>query len=254
MSRNIRNKRESRRAKQQQGTRPATQEKFEVKYKENVPPIRAMNKRQQNYLYSIGCNPITIATGYAGTSKTYLPTAVACDMLKLNQIDKIILTRPNISDSKSLGFFSGDLEEKMKNWLLPVIDVMNERLGASMVDYCIKVGKIEFVPMEVIKGRSFNKAFIIADEAEDLTFKEIKKVITRLGKESKLVLAGDVTQKDLKGASGLSVALDMAKDNPDLNCGWVDFNSASDIVRSETVKKWILEFNKLEKESKNVPF
>ncbi len=248
MSRNARSKRESRRAKRDRGTSiPEPQEKFVVKYKENVPEIRAMNKKQQNYLYSINSNPLTISTGYAGTSKTYLPTAVACDMMKLNQIDKIILTRPNISTSKSLGFFSGDLIEKMKNWLLPVLDIMNERLGASMVEYCIKVGKIEFVPMEVIKGRSFNRAFILADEAEDLTYDEIKKIITRLGKDSKMVLAGDITQKDLKGESGLSIALNMAKQNPDLNCGWVDFNSPSDIVRSETVKKWILEFNKRER-------
>tara|TARA_R110000803_G_scaffold13482_9_gene37920 strand:- start:6021 stop:6773 length:753 start_codon:yes stop_codon:yes gene_type:complete len=247
MSRNARAKRESRKHKvEKEEGQPQQAEKFTVQYKKNVPAIRPLNDKQTNYMYSINGNPLTIATGYAGTSKTYLPTAIACDMLKLKQIEKIILTRPNVSDSKSLGFFGGDLNEKMKNWLLPVLDVMVERLGAGMVDYCIAKGKIEFVPLEVIKGRSFNEAFIIADEAEDLTYAEVKKIITRLGQNSKMVLAGDITQKDLRCESGLSIALEMAKNNPDLNCGWVDFDSPSDIVRSETVKKWILGFNKYE--------
>lgn len=242
-NRSRRNKRES---KKERGEPPVLKGKFDIKYKSGVPPIRPMNRRQKDYIFSINSNPITIATGYAGTSKTFLSTCIACDMLKLGQIDKIILTRPNISSSKSLGFFSGDLIEKMKNWLLPVLDTLVDRLGAGMVEYCIAKGKIEFVPLEVIKGRSFDNAFIIADEAEDLTYSEVKKVITRLGVNSKMVLAGDITQKDLHGKSGLAIALDMAKNNRDLNCGWVDFNEISDIVRSETIKKWILAFNKYE--------
>lgn len=239
--------RSTRESKKSRGEVREVNKKFEVKYKEDVPPIRALNEKQQDYIVSINSNPLTIATGYAGTSKTYLPTAIACDMLKLNQVEKIILTRPNVSDSKSLGYFSGDLVEKMRNWLLPVLDTMVERLGSGMVDYCISKGKIEFVPLEVIKGRSFNSAFILGDEAEDLTYSEIKKIITRLGTSSKMVLAGDLTQKDLKCESGLAIALEMAKNNRNLNCGWVDFNSPSDIVRSETVKKWILGFNKYER-------
>jgi len=247
MSRKNRGQRNTRKEKKESETVYSPTEKFVVKYKRDVPPIKPMNKKQEDYMYSINCNPLTIATGYAGTSKTYLPTAIACDMLKLGSIEKIILTRPNVSESKSLGFFSGDLNSKMKNWLLPVLDVMVERLGTGMVDYCIGKGQIEFVPMEVIKGRSFNNSFVIADEAEDLTYQEVKKVITRLGLDSKLVLAGDITQKDLRGKSGLAIALNMAKSNENLGCGWVDFNESYDIVRSETVKKWILGFNKYER-------
>lgn len=247
MSRKNRGQRNTRKEKKESGMEYTPTEKFVVKFKRDVPPIVPMNKKQEEYMYSINCNPLTIATGYAGTSKTYLPTAIACDMLKVGSVEKIILTRPNVSESKSLGFFSGDLNSKMKNWLLPVLDVMVERLGTGMVDYCIGKGQIEFVPMEVIKGRSFNNAFVIADEAEDLTYQEVKKVITRLGLDSKLVLAGDITQKDLRGESGLAIALDMAKNNTQLGCGWVDFNEPRDIVRSETVKKWILGFNKYER-------
>lgn len=239
--------RSTREYKKTRGEVRETKPKFEVKYKDGVAPVRALNEKQQDYIVSINTNPLTIATGYAGTSKTYLPTAIACDMLKLGQVDKIILTRPNVSDSKSLGFFSGDLVEKMRNWLLPVLDTMVERLGSGMVDYCIAKGKIEFVPLEVIKGRSFNSAFILGDEAEDLTYAEVKKIITRLGSGSKMVLAGDITQKDLHCESGLSIALHMAKNSQELNCGWVDFNEIEDIVRSETVKRWIVGFNKYER-------
>lgn len=238
------------RDKKRRGDEKRVNEKQQVRYKQ-VPPVQPMNAKQQEYMYSINCNPLTLATGYAGTSKTFIPSCIACDMLKLNQIDKIYLSRPNISDSESLGYFSGDKDEKMTNWLMPILDAMNSRLGAGAVEYHIRKGDIEFIPFEVIKGRSLNDCFVIVDEAEDLTLKEVKKAITRLGKNAKMVLAGDITQSDLDCESGLSLALKFVKEpDSDLDCGWVDFNSVNDIVRSDTVRKWILRFNKYETEGK----
>lgn len=245
MKRNSQDK-NTRRNKEQRGDVKQINPKFKREREQNTQPLKPWNEKQKEYIYSINCNPLTIATGFAGSSKTYIPTVIACDMLKDGLIDQIVLTRPNVSSSKSLGYFGGSLEEKMSNWLGPVLNTLYERLGRGDVAYLIEKGDIQFVPLEVIKGYSFNRCFILCDEAEDLTREEFKKVITRLGKESKMVLAGDITQSDLKQDSGLKLGLDMAKKYPDLNCGYVDFNHPDDIVRSDTVRKWILKFNKEE--------
>lgn len=86
-----------------------------------------------------------------------------------------------MSDSKSLGYFSGDAIEKLKNWIKPVLSIFDEFLGAEYTDYLLKMGRIEGVPLETIKGMSFKRSFIIIDEAEDLTEKEFIKCVTRIG-------------------------------------------------------------------------
>lgn len=178
------------------------------------------------------------------THNTYIPTVMACDDLKCGKVDKIYLTRPNISNSKSLGFFGGDLVEKMTNWLLPVLSIMNDRLGAGAVECHIKNGNIAFVPLETIKGASFNKAWVICDEAEDLSYDEVKKVSTRIGDDVKFVLAGDISQSELKEHSGLKKLINVVGnwDSLKSRVGHVDFNRPSDIVRSDLCRELILAF------------
>lgn len=216
----------------------------ELKEKVNNSPLRQMNPLQGQYISDCRNKPVSIGTGFAGTSKTYIPTRVAIEKLMSGHIDKIVIVRPNISDSKSLGFFSGSLEEKISNWIRPVLDIFYEFVGRSETEYLIKQGVIDAVPLEIIKGMSFKRAFIIVDEAEDLTEKEFVKCITRLGEGSTMVFAGDILQCDLKGRSGLALAASMAKDCPALNWGYVDFNRPSDIVRSGNVREAILEFRR----------
>ena len=237
----------TRKSKQQEGKPRQINEKHQQTAKKTAKPLVPLNEKQQEYITSIYENPLTIATGYAGTSKTYCPTVIACDMYQEGLIEQIVLTRPNVSSSKTLGAFKGSLVEKMSHWLLPVMAILHERLGKNKTEYLIEHGDITFVPLEVIKGCSFNNCFVICDEAEDLTPDEFKKVVTRLGKDSKMVFAGDLTQADLRTGSGLDMGLRMAKKYDSLGCGWVDFNSPDDIVRSDTVKQWILAFNEEEK-------
>ena len=171
--------------------------KFAVVRQENVSPLVPLNPLQATYINSINTKKITIATGYPGTSKTYIPTVMACDMWRKGEITRIFLTRPNVSNSKSLGYFSGSLVEKMTNWLLPVLDIMNKRLGKAVVEIAIKTGDISFIPLETIKGMSFGpESFVICDEAEDMTIKEAISMVTRIG-GCKMVLAGDVEQSAL---------------------------------------------------------
>ena len=223
-------------------------DKFAEKNEEiiNTRPLRPMNQQQAEYIYNIKSKPYNIAVGYAGTSKTYIPTRIAIEQYLRGEIDKIVIVRPAVSDSKSLGFFGGDLLTKSKNWIAPVLDVLEEFLGKNRVEYMLLKGEILPVPLETIKGRSFNNSFIIVDEAEDLTKKEFVKCITRLGSNTTMVFAGDVRQVDIRGQSGIAFGLDLADDR-DLYDLWgvVDFDEPEDIVRSDSVKKTIVRLTEM---------
>ena len=250
MAKGANNNRRDRRAKAAEGLNKTVKEKFVEQRLEaiNTNPIKPMTSKQKLYMDMLldWDMPTVLSTGYAGTSKTYLPTAIAADMLRTGKIKKLVFSRPNISNSKSLGFFGGTLVEKSSNWLIPVLDVLNERLGKNNVELYLKTGEITFVPLEVIKGYSASDCFFICDEAEDLTVEEAKKVITRQGKNCKMVLCGDVSQSELKDRSGLKFLMQMASKYDNLTLGTVDFNEVSDIVRSDAVKQWIIAFNKEE--------
>jgi phosphate starvation-inducible PhoH-like protein len=225
-------------------------EKFVAQREESISTnaIKPMNGKQKHYIELMN-NPdcsLILATGYAGTSKTFIPTSIACDWLRTGKVDKLVFTRPNISNSKSLGFFGGSLLEKMHNWLMPVMDILKERLGAGALELHIKHGDIIFMPLEVVKGYSANNCVFICDEAEDLTLDEAKKLVTRQGNNCKMILAGDISQSELKERSGLKYIIEMARKYDDLELGLVDFNDTSEIVRSPQVKQWIIAFNKEE--------
>lgn len=213
----------------------------------NTKPLVPMNEKQRDYIRKINTHSTVLACGWPGTSKTYIPTVMACDAYLTGAVEKIIFTRPNISNSKSLGFFSGDKIEKCRNWLMPVISILNERLGKNTVDIALKNEDIEFVPLETIKGNSFKNAFFIVDEAEDITREEAKKIITRAGEGTKCCLVGDLGQSELGKNSGLKMLIEMANKYPHLDVGVVDFNHVNDIVRSKSVRDWIIAFNKEEK-------
>lgn len=239
-----RKKRTTRADKVAHGGERAIREKF---IEERVlPPLRPMNDLQAKYIKLIQEKKLVVATGFAGTSKTYIPTVIACDAYRKGEISKIYLSRPAMSESKSLGYFSGDLVEKMSHWLLPVLTTMYERLGKEVVDIAIKGGDICFIPLEVIKGMSFGKGtFTIVDEGEDLTVKEIKSVLTRQGGGT-LVIAGDIEQSALNEKSGLRFIKEMSEKYSELSdvSGFVDFNRPSDIVRSDECKAWVLAMRK----------
>ena len=212
-------------------------------------PLRALNQKQAEYIRLIETKPCIIATGFAGSSKSYIPTVMAADAYKLGTINKIIITRPAISTSKTVGFTSGDFSTKMRMWLGGVVPILKERLG-PMLDIALEHEDISFIPLEVIKGMSINDAFIIVEEASDLTKEEVIKIVTRLGKNATLILAGDVRQSELKGESGLVWLVDFVKrHNMQDTFGFIDFNSTSDIVRSESVKQFIINLVRDEKKS-----
>lgn len=180
--------------------------------------------------------------GPAGTGKTYVAATFAADLYTLKEIDKIVITRPHVAVGKDIGYLPGTLEEKTYPWALPVLDVLTKHLGKGAVETGIKNGNIEMAPLALMRGRSFDKAFIIVDETQNITTHELKMLLTRVGEDSKIVLNGDVQQSDLKEADGLSKVIHLAKKHM-LDIPIVEFG-VDDIVRSGICAEWVKVFMK----------
>jgi phosphate starvation-inducible PhoH-like protein len=180
--------------------------------------------------------------GPAGTGKTYVTTTYAADLYTLKEIDKIVITRPHIAVGKDIGFLPGTLEEKTYPWALPVLDVLQKHLGKGAVETGIKNDNIEMAPLALMRGRSFDNAFIIVDEAQNITTHELKMLLTRVGEGSTIVLNGDVQQSDLKEADGLSKVIHLAKKHM-LPVPVIEFG-VEDIVRSDICAQWVKVFMK----------
>ena len=187
-------------------------------------------------------NSQVLVLGPAGTGKTYVTATYAADLYTLKEIDKIVITRPHVAVGKDLGFLPGSLEEKTYPWALPVLDVLQKHLGKGVVDTAIKNGNIEMAPLALMRGRSFDNAFIIVDETQNITTHELKMLLTRVGEGSTIVLNGDVQQSDLKEADGLSKIIHLAKKHM-LPVPIIEFG-IDDIVRSDICAEWVKVFMK----------
>jgi phosphate starvation-inducible PhoH-like protein len=200
----------------------------------------AMNDTQQRYISALQTHNQIIVTGFSGTGKTFIAASHAANLYANRRIDRIIITRPNIAVGKDLGYLPGTLEEKYTPWIMPVLDVLEQQLGKNVVETGMKAGNIQMVPLSVMRGRSFNKAFIIVDEAQNLTIHEMKMLLTRVGKECTIVINGDIKQSDINQQSGLSKILHLAK-KYNMDIPTIEFG-VDDIVRSDICKQWIIAF------------
>jgi phosphate starvation-inducible PhoH-like protein len=210
--------------------------------KKETAELVPQNDRQKHYINAIEESSQIIVLGPAGTGKTYIAATKAANMYITKQIDKIIITRPNVAAGKSIGYFPGTLEEKMMPWVMPVLEVLHWHLGKGAVETGIKNGNIEIAPFETMRGRSFTDAFVILDEAQNVTPHEIKMFLTRIGQNCTVILNGDIFQSDLSETSGLSKAIHMVKKYM-LPVPVIEFQ-AEDIVRSDLCKQWIIAFMK----------
>lgn len=147
--------------------------------------------------------PIVFGIGPAGTGKTMISCKEGVSLLKSNKYKKIIITRPVVSVDEEIGFLPGSLNEKMGPWTRPLFDYFNED-ESSIVNKLLSSNKIEIVPMAFMRGRTFNDAYIIGDEMQNSTPMQMKTLLTRVGRNSKLVITGDLGQSDLTVKNGLS--------------------------------------------------
>jgi phosphate starvation-inducible PhoH-like protein len=212
--------------------------KFEIE--RALPPIKALNPTQGDYLDALRKSPQVIVLGPAGTGKTWIAATHAADLYRNRQIDKIILTRPNVPCGRSLGYFPGTLEDKFVPWAQPVAEAIKDRIGKAAYDIALKHGGIELVPFEVMRGRSWKNAFVLLDEAQNCTPAEIKTFLTRIGHDCTVVVNGDVSQCDLDRDSGLRTVINMI-DAQRLPVPVIEFTRA-DIVRSGVCAMWVSAF------------
>jgi len=205
-----------------------------------LPPIKALNATQADYLDALRECPQVVVLGPAGTGKTWIAATYAADLYRKRRIGKIILTRPNMPCGRSLGFFPGSLEEKFAPWAAPIVEAIKERIGAAAYEIALKKGDIEMAPFEVMRGRSWKDAFVLLDEAQNATTAEIKTFLTRIGENCTMVVNGDVSQCDLAEASGLRAVLELIRAK-DLPVPVIEF-SLDDIVRSGVCAMWARAF------------
>lgn len=187
---------------------------------------------QSAFVRTIAENDITICIGPAGTGKSSVSAAIAAEHFLNSKVEKIVITRPIVEAGKGLGFLPGDVNAKTQNYMIPIVEELDKWMTKEIVDECLRDKRIEVVAPELMRGRNLNAAFIICDEAQNMNFKQIKMLITRLGRNSKLVISGDPTQTDLKeyesGALEIAYrALENLK-----NCGVCKLTS-KDIVRNK---------------------
>jgi phosphate starvation-inducible PhoH-like protein len=198
-----------------------------------LEPIQALTKAQGAYITAILENVITFGIGPAGTGKSYVVAGLAADMLREKKIDRILLTRPGVEAGEKFGFIPGELEEKYAPYIEPFRDIFNERLGRSQVDYLIKHKRICAMPLAFMRGRTFKNCWAILDEAQNTTPGQMKLFLTRIGDNCKVIIDGDIEQKDITTHSGLSDAVNKLKDTRKV--GIVEF-TVEDVVRSGIVK------------------
>ncbi|MEH2920903.1 phosphate starvation-inducible protein PhoH [Samsonia erythrinae] len=174
--------------------------------------IEARTTAQQHYLSEIENKQLIFATGEAGCGKTFLSAAKAAEALIQKEVERIIVTRPVLQADEDLGFLPGDIAEKFAPYFRPVYDVLLRRLGASFMQYCLRpeIGKVEIAPFAYMRGRTFENAVVILDEAQNVTVNQMKMFLTRLGENVTVIVNGDVTQCDLPTGvrSGLQDALE----------------------------------------------
>ena len=200
--------------------------------------IEARTEAQGHYLSAIENKQLIFATGEAGCGKTFISAAKAAEALIHKEIDRIIVTRPVLQADEDLGFLPGDISEKFAPYFRPVYDILLRRLGSSFLQYCLRpeIGKVEIAPFAYMRGRTFENAVVILDEAQNVTASQMKMFLTRLGENVTVIVNGDITQCDLpRGVvSGLSDALSRFQE--DEMVGIIKFDK-QDCVRSELCQK-----------------
>lgn len=209
----------------------------------SVKPLVAMNDKQRDYIKAVNVLDMIMAKGRAGTSKTYIAVCKAAEAYNAGTLTRLYLTRPNVSASKSLGFFGGSKTEKVSNWVGEMITTLEGRIGREEVANGIESGVIVLKPLETIKGTSLRKGeWLLVDEAQDLTETEAFSIATRSGTGSKIILMGDIEQKDIHSCSGLDYLFKLAQVSSYLKerVGMINFDSYDDVVRGETCKQWLM--------------
>lgn len=215
----------------------------------NGKPIKPKTMGQKRYIDYIRKKMIVFGIGPAGTGKTYLAIAMAVTAFKNDEVSKIILTRPAIEAGEKLGFLPGDLQSKVDPYLRPLYDALYQVMGPEAFFRNTEKGLIEVAPLAYMRGRTLDDAFIILDEAQNTTPAQMKMFLTRIGFNSKVIVTGDMTQKDLpKGTvSGLDAAIKILTSIDEIGFAYL---TSGDVVRHPLVQKIVKAYESYEEKTK----
>jgi phosphate starvation-inducible PhoH-like protein len=216
-------------------------QKFQIATK--LKTIYPKTKNQEIFLKQMRTKDIVFAVGPAGTGKTYMAVAYAVSLFVEGKINRLILSRPAVEAGERLGFLPGDMKEKIDPYLRPLYDALYEMMPGEEIDRKMVNNLIEIAPLAFMRGRTLNKSFIILDEAQNTLSTQMKMFLTRLGQDSKMVITGDLSQKDLpdNAKSGMQDAMEKLEKVKDI--GFVHLNS-SDVCRHSLVEKIINAYDK----------
>ncbi|MDA1350628.1 MAG: PhoH family protein [Proteobacteria bacterium] len=211
-------------------------QKFQITTK--LKTIYPKTKNQEIFLKQMKTKDIVFAVGPAGTGKTYMAVAYAVSLFVEGKINRLVLSRPAVEAGERLGFLPGDMKEKIDPYLRPLYDALYEMMPGEEIDRKMANNLIEIAPLAFMRGRTLNKSFIILDEAQNTLSTQMKMFLTRLGQDSKMIITGDLSQKDLpdNAKSGMQDAMEKLEKVKDI--GFVHLNS-SDVCRHSLVEKII---------------
>ena len=213
-------------------------------YGENGKPIRARTVNQKNLVEESIHKDLVFAIGPAGTGKTYTAIALAVRALKYREVKKIVLTRPAVEAGERLGFLPGDFKEKLDPYLQPLYDALNDMIPSKKLKTFLEEATIQIAPLAYMRGRTLDHAFVILDEAQNATTNQLKMFLTRMGKNAKFIVTGDITQIDLPNSKdcGLLTTLPLFEGIDGISV--VQFDER-DIVRHKLVKYIVEAYKKL---------
>jgi phosphate starvation-inducible PhoH-like protein len=212
-----------------------------IVYGNNGLIVKARTKNQQKLVELYRNNDLLFAVGPAGSGKTYTAIALAVGALKNREVKRIILTRPAVEAGERLGFLPGDLKEKLDPYLQPLYDALNDMIPPAKLQKFMEEGVVQIAPLAYMRGRTLDNAFVILDEAQNTTLPQIKMFLTRMGRNAKFIVTGDLTQIDLpkKSDSGLERAVGMLRNIDGI--GVVEFDN-KDIIRHSLVSRIVCAF------------
>ena len=211
--------------------------------------IKAITPNQRKMVESAAVNDMVFAIGPAGTGKTYTAVALAVRALKNKQIRRVILTRPAVEAGENLGFLPGDLRDKLDPYLQPLYDALWDMMPMQKLISYLDDKTIEIAPLAFMRGRTLDNAYVILDEAQNATESQIKMFLTRMGRNAKFFITGDITQIDLPKhqKSGLIHVGKVLKDIKGIDFIYMD---NGDVVRHQLVTKIIQRFEQWEEAKK----
>ena len=211
----------------------------------NGNTVKAQTANQRRLVEAVANNDMVFAIGPAGTGKTYTAVALAVRALKNKQIRRIVLTRPAVEAGENLGFLPGDMREKLDPYLQPLYDALRDMIPQQKLISYWEDGTIEIAPLAFMRGRTLDNAFVILDEAQNATSTQLKMFLTRMGRNAKFVITGDLTQIDLPRhqQSGLLKATQLLGEIKGIEVIELD---ETDVVRHRLVTEIIKAYSSIE--------